>query len=120
MDIWTIEKDQLQNALTELLYQDHYRKAAQARSIILRDQMETPMERALWWIDFVARSPDVSFLKSKQLQEMSYIAKHSIDVVAFLSILMATAVYCTVYFTSYVVQIIKQNRRNKFSLGNKV
>ena len=116
MDIWTIEKDQLQNALTELLYQDHYRKAAQARSIILRDQMETPMERALWWIDFVARSPDVSFLKSKQLQEMSYIAKHSIDVVAFLTTLMVILASLSVYSVACVAKIIIQKKRNKFRL----
>lgn len=34
----------------------------------------------------MARNPDVSFLRSAKLERMNYIYKHSIDVIAFLTI----------------------------------
>lgn len=87
LDISEITKESLQNAISEILGDERYTQAARLRSRNFQDQKEKPIERALWWIDFIARSPDVSFLRNQKLERMNYFTKHSIDVIVFLTIL---------------------------------
>lgn len=96
MDIRTIDKESLVATITELLTNNKYSEAAKLRSRNFQDQKEKPLERALWWIDYVARNPDVSFLRSAKLERMNYIYKHSIDVIAFLTICMLGVVLAVV------------------------
>lgn len=86
LDIRTIDQITLAKTIKELLTNKKYTSAAQLRSRNFQDQKEKPMERALWWIDYVARNPDVSFLRSAKLDTMNYFYKHSIDVIAFLTL----------------------------------
>lgn len=86
LDIRTIDQITLAKTIKELLTNKKYMEAAQLRSRNFQDQKEKPMERALWWIDYVARNPDVSFLRSSMLDKMNYFYKHSIDVIAFLTL----------------------------------
>lgn len=88
LDIRYIKKEELKSTLIELLTNKVFTEKAQLMSWNFRDQPETPMERALWWIAYVLRNPDVSFLQSKPLKEMNYILKHSIDVIAFLTVVL--------------------------------
>lgn len=47
----------------------------------MQDQPELPIDRAMWWIDYVLRNEDISFLQSTKLQNMNLIVTHSIDVI---------------------------------------
>lgn len=85
VDIHNLKKEELLHSLTELLNNKTFAEAAQLRSRNFQDQKEKPLERALWWIDFIARNPDVSFMKNSKLKDMNFIVKQSIDVIAFLS-----------------------------------
>lgn len=84
--IKNIEKDSLRETILELLTNPTYRQQAQKRSKNMQDQPERPLDRALWWIDYVLRNPDIAFLRNTKLQEMNILVKHSIDVIAFLII----------------------------------
>lgn len=84
VDLRELKTDEFKSAIEELLTSKSYREKAQMMSRNFRDQPEPPMERALWWIDYVLRNPDVTFLQSEKLREMNYAHKHSVDVIAFL------------------------------------
>lgn len=84
VDLRELKTDEFMSAIEELLTSKSYREKAQMMSRNFRDQPEPPMERALWWIDYVLRNPDVTFLQSEKLREMNYAHKHSVDVIAFL------------------------------------
>lgn len=86
VDIVSIDADILTSAIKELLGNTSYTLAAQKRSRNFQDQKEKPIDRALWWIDYIVRNPDVSFLKNSQLEGMNYVTKHSIDVITFLTV----------------------------------
>lgn len=86
LDIRKIDKQSLKATISELLDNTKYTDAAQLRSRNFQDQKEKPIERALWWVDYIARNEDVSFLKSATLAKLNYVTKHSIDVIAFLTI----------------------------------
>lgn len=52
---------------------------------VLRDQKETPLERAIWWIEWLLRNPNIDNLKSP-VQSLSYINGNSFDVIAVATI----------------------------------
>lgn len=105
LDLKSIEKDTLKDTISELLQNQKYTEAAQLRSNNFRDQMESPMERALWWVDFVARNPDVSFLRSQTLEQMNYLVKYSIDVIALLTTLLLILLWTVVKTILWVLSI---------------
>lgn len=108
LDIKTIDKKTLQATISELLNNKKYTDAARLRSKNFQDQKEKPIERALWWVDYVARNPDVSFLKNPKLARMNYITKHSIDVIAVLTVILLAIILGT----CKVVCIIRKKRRS--------
>lgn len=70
-----------------MLTNPKYKLNAQLRSKNFQDQKEHPLERAIWWIDYLLRNPDISFLKHPELAKINVCIKHSIDIIAFLLVL---------------------------------
>lgn len=84
--------DEFKVTLKEMLTNPVYQETARRRSHLFRDQKETPMERALWWIDYVLRNPNITHLKNSKLDGMNFIVKHSIDVIGVLMVLVVLLV----------------------------
>lgn len=108
LNIKKLDKDTLKATILELLENKKYIEAAQLRSINFRDQKEKPIERALWWVDFIARNSDVSFLKSAKLDHMNYFVKHSVDVVAFLTVFVLLFIFGTLKIICLVSNYMKK------------
>lgn len=87
-----------------------YRENAQLRSTNFRDQKEGPLERAMWWIDYVLRNRDISFLKHPTLPQQSVFVKHSFDIIAFL---FALAIAAFVLACKTICWVVKRLRRSK-------
>ncbi|XP_053182146.1 UDP-glucuronosyltransferase 2B31-like [Scomber japonicus] len=83
LDISTLNKDNFLQALKEVLYEPSYRDKMKALSNLQRDQPMTPMDRAMFWIEFVMRHKGAPHLRTESYK-MSFIQYHSIDVVALL------------------------------------
>lgn len=59
-----------------------------------RDQKEKPLDRAIWWIEWVLRNPNaVEFLKSPVIR-FGFIAGNFYDVIFIISIVICVALYC--------------------------
>lgn len=86
MDVNTMDTVTFKRTLIEMLSNKKYSEAAKLRSRNFRDQKETPIGRALWWVDYVVRTPDTSFFRNKKLEEMNYFEKHSFDVIGLFSL----------------------------------
>lgn len=111
VDIRYLKKEELKSSLLELLTDKKYSEKAQQLSRNFRDQPEKPIERALWWIEYVLRNPDVSFLKNKQLSQMNFFAKHSIDVIAFLTVMLLVILLLAIKIICCLIR--KKNQKQK-------
>lgn len=60
------------------------------RSKHFRDQPELPLERALWWVEWVLRNPDSNHLKTPANMKLNGFQSNSYDVifVLFLTIIV--------------------------------
>ncbi|XP_070502277.1 UDP-glucosyltransferase 2-like [Chironomus tepperi] len=63
VDINTITTDQLKSALLEVLENPKYKANMKLRSELFKDQPEKPIDRAVWWCEYVMRNPKATHLK---------------------------------------------------------
>ncbi|XP_028257192.1 UDP-glucuronosyltransferase 2C1-like [Parambassis ranga] len=81
----TVDKeDNFLKALQEVLTEPSYRTNMQRLSRLHRDQPLTPLDNALFWIEFVMRHKGAPHLKSESYR-MPWYSYHSVDVVLFLT-----------------------------------
>uniref|UniRef100_A0A667YMF4 UDP-glucuronosyltransferase n=1 Tax=Myripristis murdjan TaxID=586833 RepID=A0A667YMF4_9TELE len=77
LDIATVTKDIFLEALKEVLYEPSYREKMQTLSRLHRDQPMKPLDRAMFWIEFVMRHKGASYLRTESYK-MSKIHSYSV------------------------------------------
>lgn len=68
-----------------------YMENAQLISRRFQDQPQKPLERAVWWIDYIIRNPTPDHLQSPTLK-LGYFASNSYDVI----LLVVACIFVTV------------------------
>lgn len=112
-----IDRAKFKEAIEEMINEPRYRQRAKLRSVNFQDQKEHPLERAIWWIDYILRNPDVSFLKQPRLNGMNVFIKHSIDVIAFLT-LITIALFLVLYkIVKWIIR--RKSMPSTFQAGDK-
>ncbi|XP_041849698.1 UDP-glucuronosyltransferase 2A1-like [Melanotaenia boesemani] len=85
LSIATVDKDDnFLKAIKEVLNEPSYSMNMQRLSRLHKDQPMTPMDNALFWIEFVMRHKGAAHLKA-QSYKMSWYSYHSVDVFLFLT-----------------------------------
>ncbi|KAI3372119.1 hypothetical protein L3Q82_006971 [Scortum barcoo] len=79
LDLTTVNKDNFLAALKKVLYEPSYREKMTTLSNLQRDQPMKPLDRAMFWIEFVMRHKGAPHLRTESYK-MSTIQYHSIDV----------------------------------------
>ncbi|KAM8865081.1 UDP-glucuronosyltransferase 2B17-like [Synchiropus picturatus] len=95
LDIATVNKGNFLEALKEVLHQPSYREKMTKLSRIQKDQPLKPMERAMFWIEFVMRHKGASHLRTESYK-MGTIQYYMIDVAAFLLGILVTLLYTSI------------------------
>ncbi|XP_060895002.1 UDP-glucuronosyltransferase 2C1-like [Labrus mixtus] len=83
LDIATVNKDNFLEALKEVLHDRSYSEKMKTMSNLHRDQPLKPLDRAMFWIEFVMRHNGARHLRTESYK-MSKIQYYSIDVMGFL------------------------------------
>ncbi|XP_036000201.1 UDP-glucuronosyltransferase 2B31 isoform X2 [Fundulus heteroclitus] len=98
VDIVKVNKEIFLEALKEVLYEPSYREKMKELSSLHRDQPMKPLDRAMFWIEFVMRHKGAAHLRTESYK-MSTIQYHSIDVLGFLLaiVLLLFAVFISVF-----------------------
>ncbi|XP_052399442.1 UDP-glucuronosyltransferase 2A3-like isoform X1 [Carassius gibelio] len=80
VDFATLDRTVFLEALTEVLHNPFYKENIQRLSKLHHDQPMKPLDRAVFWIEFVMRNRGAPHLRT-QAYRMSWIEYHSIDVI---------------------------------------
>ncbi|KAL2088266.1 hypothetical protein ACEWY4_015165 [Coilia grayii] len=78
-----MNRDSFLQALQAVLHEPSYRENMQRLSRLHRDQPIKPLERALFWIEFVMRHRGAAHLRTESYR-MPWYSYHSLDVMMFL------------------------------------
>ncbi|XP_078679461.1 UDP-glucuronosyltransferase 1-2-like [Branchiostoma floridae x Branchiostoma belcheri] len=83
LDFSTVTADQLYQAILHVLTNNSYRETAARLSRLHRDQPQSPMERAVWWIEHVIQHGGLPHLRARAV-ELPWYQYYLLDVAVFL------------------------------------
>uniref|UniRef100_A0A8C6UDG0 Glucuronosyltransferase n=1 Tax=Neogobius melanostomus TaxID=47308 RepID=A0A8C6UDG0_9GOBI len=105
LDIEALDRQVLGDALKTVLNEASYTNNMKRLSRLHRDQPLSPMDQAVFWIEFVIRHKGASHLKSHSVT-LSWAAYHSLDVIAALLSTCLLFMWTFVYVGRYLCRKI--------------
>ncbi|XP_018334028.1 UDP-glucuronosyltransferase 2B31-like isoform X2 [Agrilus planipennis] len=101
----SLSEESLTNALNKILNNSKYNDAAKRLSSILNDQQTKPMDRAIYWIEYVHRHRGAPFLKPASLELMWY-QYFAVDVLLATCTLLSIpiVIYCIISKCKYRIK----------------
>lgn len=108
-----ITAELLQKSMQQILTNDSYSKNAKKLSVLLHDQVQTPLNRAIHWVEYVIRHNGAEHLKSADrfLNIFQYLL---VDIIITSFILLAALMYIIVK----VFRICKRNSKQVHLVKN--
>lgn len=82
----------LKAKLLKVLTDPNYSRRMKLRSQRLRDQPEKPIDRAVWWVEYLMRNPDASHLRPPTVQ-LGFIKANCLDWYAILFVVLFGIIY---------------------------
>lgn len=84
LDYATLSVESIRSALVEVLENPKYFQNAQRRKRLFRDQPDKPIDRAIFWIEWVIRHKDEYSVIQLPIGELGVFVSNSYDVIGFL------------------------------------
>lgn len=83
IDLLNLSSDKLYKAIKEVIDEPKYKVEVKKRQILLKDQYESPLDRAVYWTEYVIRHKGAYHLQSPA-KDLNYFQYHMLDVVFYL------------------------------------
>lgn len=104
VDYLTLNTKDLKNVLLKILQNESYAQNAKKWSARFRDQKEKPLDRAVWWIEWIIRNPHCDYLRSP-VNELGFIVGNAHDIIACITLI---STFLTVLFVKICFYCIKK------------
>lgn len=100
LDLQHLTSDKLYRAIKEVITEPKYKVEVLKRQILLRDQKETPLERGIYWTEYVIRHKGAYHLQSPS-KDLNFFQYYLIDV----GLLFICALFSLFALVSFVLRI---------------
>ncbi|XP_071879122.1 UDP-glycosyltransferase UGT5-like [Bombus fervidus] len=118
LEITTLKKNELENAITELITNIKYKERMHYIRNIVQDTPYDPVENLAWWTEYVIRTKGAPHLRSS-LAFQPWYQRYDMDIVAFLTItiflIASTTFYLNAKIVIYIYKKIKSTEKQKIS-----
>jgi glucuronosyltransferase len=94
----TLTAEKLKKTIVEVLHNPKIRRTVQRKSKQFKDQPEKPLERAVWWCEYVLRNPKPTHLRQAEFS-LGFLGSHFWDIQIL--ILLALYVFWRVVVRAY-------------------
>ncbi|XP_063243051.1 UDP-glycosyltransferase UGT5-like [Bacillus rossius redtenbacheri] len=124
LDFDNITEESVYWALNEVIHNQRYKETAERVSRIFHDQPQTPMQQAVFWVEYVLRHHGARHLRSAAL-DLAWYQYYLLDVAAVLLAASGAAVVLLVWLVASLAALVlrkpgnKHNKHNKPSKSNK-
>ncbi|XP_048220651.1 UDP-glucuronosyltransferase 2B17-like [Perognathus longimembris pacificus] len=113
LDIRTLSSKDLLRALETVINNPLYKKNAMWLSTIHHDQPMKPLDRAVFWIEFVMRHKGAKHLRPLA-HNLTWYQYHSLDVISFLLACVATVTFLVIKYCLLAYQmVVKKGKKTK-------
>ncbi|XP_071750223.1 LOW QUALITY PROTEIN: UDP-glucosyltransferase 2-like [Lepeophtheirus salmonis] len=112
-----LREDNFLSSMESLLQNSNYTQNAQHWGALVMDQINRPLDRAVWWMEYVIRhKPCHHFVQP--FHKLNFIQRNLIDVYGFLTLILGLIIY--VNFKIIQCCIHRCSRRRQKSVNTKV
>uniref|UniRef100_A0A182K8V2 UDP-glycosyltransferases domain-containing protein n=1 Tax=Anopheles christyi TaxID=43041 RepID=A0A182K8V2_9DIPT len=112
LDFGSLSTEQIRSTVLKVLETPIYRENMLRRAMYFRDQPEKPLERAIWWIEYVLRHPTVEHLRSPTLK-LGTLKAHLLDVYAFFAGVIGVFLWLIVFIIRRLCSGLKKAAKKK-------
>lgn len=105
VDIAMLDRHIFADALMTILYNPSYRENMQMLSRLHRDQPMKPLDKAVFWIEYVMRHKGAPHLQT-QSYKMSWFVYHSVDVITALLTIVLLITFICVSSVRFLLKVI--------------
>ncbi|GCB76608.1 hypothetical protein scyTo_0015520 [Scyliorhinus torazame] len=110
INVAAMQSNDLLQALNEVINDTSYRDNMQKLSALHRDQPESPMERAIFWIEYVARHKGAAHLRSESYRLPWYVY-YCVDVMILLLSVLLMVTVLTVLLLKKLCNIARKKKQ---------
>ncbi|KAF7706528.1 UDP glucuronosyltransferase 5 family, polypeptide G1 [Silurus meridionalis] len=97
LEVSTLTSEEFLEALKDVIKNQSYRSNIQKLSKLHRDQPLSPLDSAIFWIEYVIRHKGAQHLLSEG-NRLPWYSYHNLDVLGFLLVIILTVICVPVYF----------------------
>jgi hypothetical protein len=105
LELQELTAEKLVWAINEVIHDARYRDSVRKRSKLLRDQPEHPLDRAIYWTEYVLRHKGAYHLQSPA-KEYSFLQYYLIDVTFFCLIAIYISMKLFIKVNSIIIRIL--------------
>jgi glucuronosyltransferase len=105
LEITTVTEDQLVDAISKILHDPIYKQRMLEKSKRFKDRPMKPVETAVWWVEFVLRQGDTSFLRPLGIYQ-NWFVRRSLDVYLFVFSILAVLLAVIKKAVAVITEII--------------
>ncbi|KAM7362331.1 uncharacterized protein ACRADG_013090 [Cochliomyia hominivorax] len=107
-----ITKETFKSKILELLTNDSYTKRVQQLSRRYRDQPMTPLETAIYWIEYVLRHEGAPHIRNAGV-DLNYLQQNNVDVFAILAGGLLCVITLIVLAIRFLLKLLKDDKQDK-------
>lgn len=111
LDFHALTTEDVVDKLRKILEEPKYAKNAKELSASFRDQKEKPLDRAVWWAEWLIRNPDCDYIKSPVLR-LGFIAGNSYDIIAVISVAIFVILIVFAKMCLFIIRKLFGSSRN--------
>ncbi|KAM7326470.1 hypothetical protein ACRRTK_014948 [Alexandromys fortis] len=112
VDFHTMTSSDLLNALKEVINNPSYKKNVKWLSTIHHDQPMKPLDRAVFWVEYVMRHKGAKHLKPLAFN-LTWYQYYSLDVIGFLLACVSAMIFLTIKCCLFVYRFFVKKQKNK-------
>ena len=90
LDLAHINSETLLRSIRKIMYDPKYKEKVKKMQVLLKDQKETPLEKAVYWTEYVLRHKGAEHLQSPA-RHMNFFSYYLIDVILLMTQLVVIA-----------------------------
>jgi glucuronosyltransferase len=102
-------------ALENVLHNPKYTTNVKMVANRLRDQPQTPMQKAIFWVEYVLRHDGAYFMQSSA-QHLNFIEVHNLDIYATLAAIACLVILIPIIMICKIVKLLRSNKTKKLSM----
>jgi UDP:flavonoid glycosyltransferase YjiC (YdhE family) len=109
-----LSEEKLTNTIHEILNNNKYRENAKLRSRIFHDRLVSPMDTAIYWVEYVIRHKGAPHLRVAGL-DLPWYQYHLLDVIVFIALIGSCALVIFYHFMKIIFKklFFKNSRKLK-------